>query len=381
MGVDFNRISFGISSGTSRTGFGSIVSFPSGPSFPAAGTITGYTGLQEYPIVNGGTYFSNPLGGGSVPNQNATFAIRADGSGGTYTDFGTTGTVSYKPPGIFATDTSSPTVLYINIDGTDYYGGESYPAYSHDGSGSYNSTTNNIWLAYGTSVHGVSIQTEIPGGSGNYYDNGTYTSFRSDGSGGWYSVTAGSFYANGIDTGLTGLDSNTQIEVPSGSGNYYWNGEINGYFWNGSGGFYIGIKMAQAGNGSSLNLSGLDVPDTIEVPVSSGNYYPTGEIYGYTWNGASGYNSGVQKGTRYSNGTLIWESIAGSSGSVEVPSGSAAYHDYQYTGDRYTILDNSYSPPYAYASSWNKPNGTFIFEYNFDNYYWDGSGGYYSVPV
>lgn len=370
MGVDFNRISFGISSGVSRTGFGSIVSFPSGPSFPAAGTITGYTGLQEYPIVNGGTYFSNPLGGGDVPNQNATFAIRADGSGGTYTDFGTTGTVSYKPPGIFATDTASPTVLYVNIGGSDYAGGNSYPAYSHDGSGSYNSVTNTIWYPYGTELNSASNSTEVPEFSGTYYNNGTSTSFRSDNNGGYYSTITGSYYSNGvlINQNITG-ETGTYVDI---NGTYYYaNYTGDRYTWNGTGG-YTYFAEWQKPYGTSITSAA----STTEVPSGSNNYYSNGKTTNYYWQGDGSTYYTTETGSFNSDGTLVFENVT--SNSSFWLNAASTYYVGTYYGDKYTWNG---SGGYNYSSTWYEPYGTFIYSDSIDNYYHDGAGSYYSSPV
>jgi hypothetical protein len=370
MGVDLHRIGFGISSGTSRTGFGTIVSFPSGPSFPAAGTITGYTALQEYPVVNGGTYFSNPLGGGDVPNQNATFAIRADGTGGTSTDFSTTGTVSYKPPGIFATDTANGTAQYVDITGSNYHIGNSYPAYSHDGYGSYNSVTSTIWFPYGTEFHSVSNQTEVPSSSGTYYDNGTSTSFRSDGSGSWYSTTTGSYYSNGvlITENITG-ETGTAADI---LGTYYYpNYTGDRYTWNGDGGYtYLTEWQKPYGTSITSGSSQTAVPDTTT------NYYSNGKTTNYFWQGNGVDYYTTETGSFYSNGTLIFEN-ATSNSSFYLNAASTNYVG-TYYGDKYT-WDGSGG--YNYSSTWYEPYGTFIYSDSIDNYYHDGAGSYYSSPV
>jgi hypothetical protein len=346
------------------------VSFPGGPSFPAAGTITGYTALQEYSVANGGTYFSNPLGGGSVPNQNATFAIRADGTGGTYTDFSTTGTVSYKPPGIFATDTSSPTVLYINISGGDYYGGNSYPAYSHDGSGGYNSVTSTIWLPYGTEVHSVSNQSEVPITSGTLYINGTSTSYRSDGNGSWYSTTTGSYYSNGvlITQTITG-EAGTYVDI---NGTYYYpNYTGNRYTWNGEGGYtYLAEWPKPYGTFITSEPSQTAVPDT------SSTYYNNGKTTNYVWEGDGTNYTNTYTGSFYSNGTLIFENAT--SDSSFYLSAASTYYVGTYYGDKYTWNG---SGGYNYSSTWYVPYGTFIYSDSIDNYYHDGAGSYYSSPV
>lgn len=369
MGVDLDRIGFGISSGVSRTGFGGIVSFPSGPSFPAAGTITGYTALQEYTIANGGTWFTSPLGG-DVPNQNATFAIRADGTGGTYTDFSTTGTVSYKPPGIFATNTSSGTALYIDVSGTNYQLGNSYPAYSHDGYGSYNSVTSTIWYPYGTEFNSVSNQTEVPSSSGTYYNNGTSTSYRSDGNGSWYSTTTGSYYNTGtlITQDITG-ETGTYVDI-NGT-NYYPTYTGSRYTWGPSEGSYTSFAEWPKPNGTSITSGA----SQSAVPNTGTTYYSNGKTTNYFWQGNGNDYYTTETGSFYSNGTLIFENVT-STNTISMPSGS--YPVGSYVGDKYTWNGSGF---YNYVSTWYVPDGTFIEEYNGDNYYHDGNGSYYYSPV
>jgi hypothetical protein len=293
--------------------------------------------LIEYSIANGGDFFSITLFGGTsstdVPNENAQFQIKNDGSCGTYTDYSTAFNVGYKSNGvIFDTDLSASTG-YTQLElpnagsGTYYTIGDNYSTRVHDGSGSWTTSSTTVYLPYNTVIATINNQIEVPSSSGTYYDNGTAVQYKSDGVGGYYTANVGSLFPAGTDTGLTGLNVN----------------------------------------------------DTIEVPVGSYSYYNTGEVTGYTWNGSGGYNSGVSKGSRYPNGTLIWENVTGSSSQVEVPSGSGSYYDSMNTGDRYAILDSSYSPPYSYYSSWYKPNGTFIYNDGTGDYYWDGTGGYYFV--
>lgn len=353
--------------GSGSFSFGEV---PSGPSCPAAGTIEGYTALQEYPIAYGGSYFSNPLGGGNVPNQNATFAIKADGDCGTYTDYNTTGTYSYKPPGIFATDTSSPTVLYITIGGYgDFAGGNSYPAYSHDGSGSYNSVTSTIWSPYGTTLHSVSNQTEVPVSSTNYYNNGTSTEYKSDNNGGWYSTTTGSYYTTGtlITQDITG-ETGTSVNI---FGTEYYPVYVGSrYTWDGDGGYTYYAEWNKP-YGTSI-VSGAS---QTEVPSGSNNYYSNGKTTNYLWQGDGSTYYTTQTGSFHSNGTLVFDNVT-STNTFSLPSGLSVTGTYY--GDRY---DWDGSGGYYYSSTWYVANGTFIEYYDGYNYYHDGNGSYYSYFV
>lgn len=321
-------------------GNGSVsVSGPSeGPSYPPAGTYYDTQYGVEYPIAEGGSSLTNPVDSSQVPNQVCDVDREHDGSGGIVYDWTTATNVAFKSLG---------EIFYIQIG----------------------------------AVGGVPV--EVPSGSGNYYDAGTTPdqAWRHDGSGSYYNTYYGTitWYSNGDETNIDVLDANTMIEVPAGNGTFFHNGEVVGYTWDGSGGYnYPVTKIAQYGNGNDTNISSLDVYGSMEVPTGSGNYYNTGDVEGYTWNGAGGYNYPVTKATRYPDGTLLWENITGTTGSVEVPSGSGNYYDSQNYGDRYTIKDPSYSPAYDYYTTWYKPNGEFIYNDGAYDYYWDGTGGYYT---
>lgn len=316
-----------------RSGGASIFSLPGPVSFPPAGTILSTNSLYSYPTSEGGLSFS--WNSTSVESQTVTVDVVANGSGGSYLDWSNERDIAYK--------------------------------------------VNGASIGFRAEYH-ISGSLEIPYGSGNSYPNQSYTGWDAfhDGSGGYYEQDGGTLAPLGY--GYVYYSENSTTEVPSGSGNYYNNGYTSDIVADGN---YGWTNVAGSGvpysAGTDTGLTGLDVYNTIEVPVGSSSYYNTGEITGYTWNGSGGYNSGVSKGSRYPNGTLIWESITGSTSSVEVPSGSAVYYDSMYTGDRYTILDNSYSPPYTYYSSWYKPYGTFIVNDGTYDYYWDGSGSFYAV--
>lgn len=83
MGVDFNRIGLGISSGTSRTGFGTIVSYPSGPApeNPPYGT---YLGVGTEDLSMYWEYVGDTSNNGYFVYGYQDYTIYADGVGGTY---------------------------------------------------------------------------------------------------------------------------------------------------------------------------------------------------------------------------------------------------------------------------------------------------------
>lgn len=361
------------------------------PSFPPAGTYYDTQYGVEYPVAEGGSYVQNPITSEIVPNQTCDVDREHDGSGGIVYDWTTATNVAFKPYGeVFYVHTGAVGGVPVEVpsgSGNYYDGGTTQDqAYRHDGSGYWFNTYYGTitWYSNGDTTNidvlDVSTMVEVPTGSGNFYNSGEVVGYTWNGSGGYnYPVTKTAHYANGDDTNIDVLDANTMVEVPTGSGNFYHNGEVVGYTWNGSGGYnYPVIKTAQYGNGDDTNLSSLDVYGTMEVPTGSGYWVNTGDYEGYTWDGAGGYNYPVTKATRYPDGTVLLENITGSTGSVEVPTGSGNYYDSQNTGDLYTIKDPTYSPAYDYYTTWYKPNGEFIYYDGTYDYYWNGSGGYYT---
>lgn len=204
------------------SGFFVFGEVPSGGVIPPAGTILQTLTLQTYPIAEGGS--SIGVGGTNYPNQTCSVYRKADGSGGDYLDWANAFDIQYA--------------------------------------------------AYGSSITsnaGNSYQVEVPTSSGNYYQGGTYTIlYKHDGAGSYYEENTNfSYYADGTTTGLSGLYNYLETEVPSGTGNYYQNGSITAYTWNGSGGY--------------------------NYPVTLGNYYSNGTFiyyngeFTYYWDGNGGY--------------------------------------------------------------------------------------------
>jgi hypothetical protein len=203
--------------------------------------------LIEYSIANGGDSFSITLFGGTsstdVPNENAQFQIKNDGSCGTYTDYTTAFNVGYKDYGlIFDTDLSSSTgTATVEVpDASGNYAsiGDNYATRVHDGSGSWTTSSTTVFYPYNTLIYSLDNQAEVPSSSGTYYSNGTGVQYKSDGVGGYFSSNVGSLYSAGtlIFENITSTSGST--EVPSSSGNYYDNtAEGDQYLWNGSGGY------------------------------------------------------------------------------------------------------------------------------------------------
>ena len=188
MGVDLHRIGTGISSGTSRTGFGTIVSFPSAPSFPAYGTFNSWINDSTYPAVNGGTevsvtYLTSTY---SHPNQNCDVQLKNDGAGGTYTDWATVTDVQYKPNGEQITSFSEDAYASFtsSCNGSQsHYLGQTFTTFYHDGTGGSYTAGGGSYSSYGTALWNETCGPFDDGNGGEYYN--TYNYF-SDGNGGYY---------------------------------------------------------------------------------------------------------------------------------------------------------------------------------------------------
>jgi hypothetical protein len=324
MGVDFNWIGTTISSGSSHNGFGKIVSFPSVPAgFPAAGSYNSTLTDVTYPIVNGGA--SVEVDTVAYPSQFCDVTVKNDGSGGTYTDWGTATDIQYFDGGtiVTITQTQSPVEMPAPYEGNYYDSEVQTLIFYHDGAGGASDNAASFgYFADGTIVtnnHDEAHQIEVPEGSENYYPNGKYDTWQWDGSGNIEELyNIGSFFANG--TLIT--DVNQTVDVPADSGSYYDNGKYTRYNWNGSGGV---TTLTNQGSFYANNTTIRTVDLATEVPAESGNTYPNNLFTIYKWNGYGGY-------TETSGGSHF-------------------------------------------------PNGTYIFDDGTDAWYWDGYGGYYSESL
>ena len=237
MGVDLHRIGTGISSGSSRNGFGNIVSFPSVP----AGNLpegTYISTLYEVPyaVAQGGEAVT--IDEIAYPSQFCDVDVEADGSGGTQVNWGTASNIGYFTSGTITTITSTQTPVELPAphEGTYFDSEVKVEVFTHDGTGSYTVSGDWAYYADNTLIVGspsTNQQAEVPSGSSSYHNNGKYDTYAWDGAGAIESITLGSFYAGETVIYI----SNNQTEVPSGSSNYFDNGQTTIYKWNGSGGY------------------------------------------------------------------------------------------------------------------------------------------------
>jgi hypothetical protein len=297
--------------------------------YPPFGTVISTNYGYEYPIAQGGAYFT--YNSTNYPTQTVTVDIIADGAGGSILNWSNVRDLAWKSYGTVFSATSG--VYTININGNDYQSGTFTADVAHDGSGGYTNinivnsfTSSGVFIAYVPNAHRAG-SIEVPSGSSMYYNNGVidgYDYFH-DGSGGSYNMDAGGF-------------------TP----------DATGYFY---------------ANGSNL---------TTEVPSMSGNFYNNGLYNTYVADGSGGYTTGTG-GSYVTIGTIIFDSISytGVGSNQEVPSGSGNYYYDQWSGDRY-VWDGA-GGYYQYSGQFYYPYGTYIYNDGTYNWYWDGSGGFYSI--
>jgi hypothetical protein len=197
----------------------------------------------------------------------------------------------------------------------------------HDGAGGivYDWTTasNVLYKVMGTNYATDANSTpaythEIPTGSGIFYSGGwEFATYEHDGFGGTQSglPVHGGYQPNG--TFIVNVTTGW-AEVPSASGNYFPNGFYDNYTWDGSGNYNVANLGGYEPNGTFIT----SVNYQSEVPSGSGVYFDNGTNETYTWDGNGSYNSSV----------------------------GGSYHSY----------------------------GTHIYNDGTFDYYWDGSGGYYT---
>lgn len=303
------------------------------PSFPPAGSYNSTLYGVEYPIAEGGSSFPHPFISGDVPNQTCDVDVLNDGVGGTYTDWSTATNINYKTVGTHFYTTASQIAWGVNL-------------------------------------------VEVPSSSGNYYDTqyGFETAFH-DGAGSWeYGSLSGPYYwADGVEVSEN-LRFVYQIEVPTGSGLFYNNGQYESYYWDGVGGFTYEVNQ---GSYAAAGQFIYTVQETLEVPIGSGNYYNSGRNFDFQHDGNGGYQATAIYGSYYSSGTSIIFTQTATWSPVEVPTGSGNYFDSEEEGDEYTwdgsggyVFNTSVVRYFSYGVFITNDAGTI--------YYWDGSGGYYS---
>jgi len=230
-----------------------------GGGYPAYGTVlsTGYGVDYE----NGATQAYSSILAHWVYTQTCDVDTKADGSGGSFVDFGSASNIQFKANGTFVATSSE------DLDGNTQ---------------------------------------QVPSSSGNYYNSGSYTDRNEvhNGTGGINTVGAGTFtyFTNGTYITGNGSDSN-YVQVPAGGSNYEnGTGVSHNWVWDGNGGY----RNEDSGYGSYYS-NGTEVDASLryttfnaqtEVPPYSSAYYDNGKVYQdtYKWDGSGGYTTGAVAG-------------------------------------------------------------------------------------
>jgi len=175
MAVDLHRISTGISSGSSRNGFGNIVSFPSVAPAPfityyddyTQVTTTFYTTGKVYGDLiianriddtNSANYINPPeLGGQTLKVKFDSFDVFYDGAGGYYTQIADYGVSWSADANLFSNEYGSyspfPRFVYIT-EGDIYFEDGTTHSYLSDGLGGfYLDDTQGAFYPYGTFIY------------------------------------------------------------------------------------------------------------------------------------------------------------------------------------------------------------------------------------
>jgi hypothetical protein len=342
-----------------------------GPSVPAAGTVMS---SEQRPItVSVAVSVYHPEQGNvNVQIGTGVFNLLADGQGGTYEVLGT---AVYVPAGEWVgprLDDVEPHTASFDLGGGDYLyyqnGQYSVSRYISDGVGGVTfgqyAETYGDFFAYGTPVTGapqyeITDQTSEHPQTMEQIPNGRYNfnTLEWDGNGNIYMGTGnmhvgGGYYPDGT---LQSDASDTYVEVPEYSSNYYFDGNDNRWEWDGNGNIVF-------------RYSGLYPYGTYITNYSDYNYYWNGSGGFYSeYSGSGGGGNGYPpSGEPTGNGssTPIYVEInysqyqIGSNDCVE-------YHDG--SGGTYGSCSNNY---YSY--------GTYLTSDGSYSYYSDGTGSYYS---
>jgi hypothetical protein len=358
-----------------------------GPSVPVAGTVLGW---EERPIII--SVAVDEWLNEDIEIGTGVFNLVADGLGGTYEELVDEMTV-YVPEGEWVGPRIGfPEPQVSQYDSESYYNGQYVVGrYVSDGVGGVtldvDAETYGDFFTYGTPVTGapefeITYQTsehpsnwpteQVPNGRYNF------DTLEWDGTGGIYMGTGnmhvgGEYYPDGT---LQSDEAEVNVEVPEGSGNYFFDGRDNRWEWDGEG----------------------------NIVLESGDYYPEGTHitnyadYDYYWDGTGGFYStyagdsggggdegGGDEG-QFEGAVEAYGTYTGNSGTeinyIEISGTAYANGTYDYTeyhdGEGGTFTDNvyTYAEEHTFFGSVSveDQDGNFSDVY----YYSDGAGSYYT---
>jgi hypothetical protein len=240
--------------------------------------------------VNGATYYSNQLIN-SVFTQLCDLSIKADGAGGSFSDWDNVTNIIFKNYGTFICTFETNVAGNSVLVASNYYNSGEYQNTNeiHDGNGgaAFVGAGDFVYYPNGQNITSAGSQdstTEVPAGSNIFYSNGQYTNYMYvwDGWGSFYQdggSGAGSYYSAGTEVS-SNLRYNIvylETEVPSGSGHWENNGKVDfdSYYWNGT------------GNANSNNYN----PNGSFYNYGTYIYYDNNLASDHYWDGNGGYYS------------------------------------------------------------------------------------------
>jgi hypothetical protein len=191
---------------------------------------------------------------------------------------------------------------------------------------------------------------------------------KADGSGGSYYDWANAF--NVVYKPYGGLITNSSgdFTVTINSTSYDVGDYTNYWYHDGSGSYYTDFNSTYLNNGETItSVTGI----TSYINIAGTDYVNGSYDEVYRSDGAGGYYSTIENASYTSNGT----GIVTISNQTEVPSLSSNYF-YNGTDTEYTHDGSGGSASNIVGAYYSY--GDFITNYSGTDYYWDGSGSYYS---
>jgi hypothetical protein len=307
-------------------GIGSVASFnqpPSGPSYPPYGTFVQWYASRIRLVSEGGGYISHD--GNYFPNTYWEVNELANGTGGTFLDWGNALFVSYATGYIGVQSSNSEPII---IDGYNYGSSCSYSNdLYHDGNGgTYADNFMGGCTMYGEYITSGSIPTYLNISGTNYQNGYQPVTYYHDG--------MGSYYQSGGSTEYYGYGSSIVI---------LYNQPSYLYLYTPDGMTYVGAFQ----NGTTDVEYFHDGYGSFYSTTVSTNYTPTeGLITEYN------YQTDVA-GQLHNNGRVV-----------------------------YYYFQSEWNGFYSYAEyTYYYSYGTYIWDDGVYAYFWDGWGGYYSQQI
>ena len=340
---------------------------------------------RVYTPENDDTLTVYPLGGEPCIFTIATVYTDyvEDGTGINYTSDGSQETAN-EGDFICQDVTLSPYVGFelVDIAGTSVPPYQSFYRYIYDGQGGAESVFADDAKVYYT--NGANTGVTVPetfgvvlveGNEPTLFPTGRTVNYRWDGDGGFYGVATGTYTAAGTLFYTTGaIGTQTPVQVPSGSGDYFDSEVSYGrYYHDGTGGFsYDDNDWEYYPNETFISNDYL--PHHVEVPSGSINTFNNGMYDRYEWNGTGGFTTLLSLGSFYPAGTQI--TLVGE----DVPVPEEATYDFFFNGKstRYNWNGSGGYVSGGLVGSYFA-NGTFIHTANGVSYYWEGDGSYYTA--